>query len=81
MINPNSLNRVVALDQFSTLTEDELMKIEGGGKANDLAKAGVTGAALGGTIGSIVPGLGTGLGFILGAKVGVALYGIARYGF
>ncbi|MGO2314562.1 MAG: Blp family class II bacteriocin [Pseudolactococcus laudensis] len=76
-----SLNNAIALDKFSTLTEDEMMIVEGGGTATDLGKATIAGATVGATIGSIVPGLGTGLGAILGAKFGLAAYSIARYGF
>lgn len=72
-----SLNNAIALDKFSTLTEDEMMIVEGGGTATDLGKATIAGATVGATIGSIVPGLGA----ILGAKFGLAAYGIARYGF
>ncbi|GHU36403.1 hypothetical protein FACS1894193_13060 [Bacilli bacterium] len=76
-----TLNNTIALDKFSALTEDEMMLVEGGGRANDLGKAAIAGATVGATVGSIVPGLGTGLGAILGAKLGLAAYGIARYGF
>jgi bacteriocin-like protein len=30
MTNKNSLNNVVALNKFSSLTEDEMIKVEGG---------------------------------------------------
>jgi bacteriocin-like protein len=81
MTNGNSLNNIATLDKFATLTEDEMMAVEGGGAGYDLAKAGVAGATVGAAAGSFIPVLGTGLGAMLGAKFGVALYGIARYGF
>ncbi|WP_460055265.1 Blp family class II bacteriocin [Pseudolactococcus yaeyamensis] len=76
-----TLNNVAGLNNFSTLTEDEMMMVEGGGTATDLGKATIAGATVGASIGSIVPGLGTGFGAILGAKFGLAVYSIARYGF
>jgi hypothetical protein len=50
MTNKNSLHNVVALDQFSALTEDEMMMVEGGGGIEIITFAYGVGYVIGKTI-------------------------------
>lgn len=61
---------------FYELNERELSAITGNGKGTNLTQAALAGAY----VGSIIPVVGTGFGAMLGAKWGLAIYGIARYG-
>lgn len=65
---------------FYELNERELSAITGNGKGTNLTQAALAGAVAGAYVGSIIPVVGTGFGAMLGAKWGLAIYGIARYG-
>lgn len=65
---------------FCELSEKELSDVTGNGKGTNLTQAALAGAVAGAYVGSVIPVVGTGFGAMLGAKWGIAIYGIARYG-